>query len=76
MAYKELEELHEMVKRNKDNAQNGIIDCRRRIQEIEKEMSYYEGQRDEAASTLHDIEESMKGKQLPTPVLRREEVEK
>ena len=66
MAYKELEELHGMAKRNKDNAQNGITGCRRRIQEIEKEMSYYEGQRDEAASMLHDIEELMKGEQLPT----------
>lgn len=62
-----LKQLYEMATRNKDIAQNGINGCREKIRDIEKEMSYYEGQRDEACSLLYDIEELIKGEQLRSP---------
>lgn len=71
----ELEQLYEMAKRNKDNAKNSIMRCRERIREIEKEMSYYEGQRDEADSLIFDIEKLMRGEMLPTPYCTGEKCE-
>ncbi|MDD4378028.1 MAG: hypothetical protein PHH48_07825 [Eubacteriales bacterium] len=63
----ELKALYDVMQRNKDNAQNSIRRCRDRIIEIEKEMSYYEGQRDEADLILSDIEKLIKGVFPPTP---------
>ncbi len=57
MCTKSLELLAAKVKEEKDKAQGGIYDCRKRITEIQKEMAHYEGERDQADFLLHLIEE-------------------
>jgi hypothetical protein len=63
----ELKQLLESVQRNRNCAQNSILRCRERILEIQKEMTYYEGQRDEADVIIGNIETIIRGGQLPSP---------